>query len=223
MNRLCIIAIFISWCATLNPLSGQDIRERLKRNVETHRVFGSEHPGLYKHPASITELANGDWYIAYYGGSGEYSPDTAVYGSRRVVGETAWSPPAVIADTPFQSDGNPVIWQAPDGVVWLFYVNLDGDTWSDARVKAKISLDGAVTWSDSFVLSDEVAWCVVSPLCSTMAITCYPCIRKQGMIAKSWEATPPATFCGSTQRLKSGRRPIASIRRLAICRRKSSS
>ncbi len=61
----------------------------------------------------------------------------------------------MIADTPFRSEGNPVVWQAPDGVVWLFYVNLSGDTWSDARVKAKISQDGAQTWSDSFMLSEE--------------------------------------------------------------------
>ena len=155
MNRLCALTFLIGLSVGLNALSGQDMQERLKRNIETHRVFGSEHPGLYKHPAAITELENGDLYIAYYGGSGEYSTDTAVYGSRRAVDETAWSAPEVIADTPFQSDGNPVVWQAPDGLVWLFYVNLDGDTWSDARVKAKISKDGALTWSDSFVLSDE--------------------------------------------------------------------
>lgn len=28
-------------------------------NIDTYRVFGKEHPGIYKHPASITELANG--------------------------------------------------------------------------------------------------------------------------------------------------------------------
>lgn len=121
----------------------------------TERVFGREHPGPYKHPASITELANGDLYISYYGGSGEYSNDTAVYGSRLVKGETLWEDPKVIADTPFRSEGNPVIWQAPDGRVWLFYVNNYGTTWSDAIVKCKISDDGAHTWSDAIVLSFE--------------------------------------------------------------------
>jgi predicted neuraminidase len=124
-------------------------------NIETYRVFGPEHPGSYKHPASITELANGDLYIAYYGGSGEYSDDTAVYGSRLKLGEKDWSLPEVIADTPDRGEGNPVVWQAPDGLVWLFYVNRYGDTWSNARVKAKISKDGAQTWSDSFMLNSE--------------------------------------------------------------------
>lgn len=123
--------------------------------IDTYRVFGSEHPGPYKHPASITELANGDLYIAYYGGSGEYEDDTAVYGSRLAKGERDWTFPVVIADTPDRGEGNPVVWQAPDGRVWLFYVNRYGATWSNARVKVKVSDDGAKTWSDSFMLNFE--------------------------------------------------------------------
>jgi predicted neuraminidase len=124
-------------------------------NIESDRVFGPEHPGQYKHPASITQLAKGDLYVAYYGGSGEYGDDTAVYGSRLKVGETQWTMPKVIADTPDRGEGNPVVWQAPDGRVWLFYVNRYGETWSNARVKGKISNDGAEIWSDSFMLNFE--------------------------------------------------------------------
>jgi predicted neuraminidase len=138
-----------------SKVSGKEIVINTSTNIETYRVFGYEHPGLYKHPASITELANGDIYIAYYGGENEYSSGTAVYGSRLKVGETQWTPPVAIADTPFRGDGNPVVWQAPDGLVWLFYVNRYGDTWSNARVKAKVSEDGAQTWSDSFMLTME--------------------------------------------------------------------
>lgn len=129
--------------------------ERVKNSIDVHRVFGPEHPGIYKHPASITELANGDLYIAYYGGSGEYEDDTAVFGSRLVAGQTQWTFPEVIADTPDIGEGNPVVWQAPDGIVWLFYNNRYGPTWSHARVKCKISKDGAHTWSDSFMLGFE--------------------------------------------------------------------
>ncbi len=83
-------------------------------NIETYRVFGPEHPGQYKHPASITQLTNEDLYIAYYGGSAEYGDDTAVYGSRLKVGKTKWTEPKVIADTPGRGEGNPVVFQAPD-------------------------------------------------------------------------------------------------------------
>lgn len=119
------------------------------------RVFGPELPGKYKHPASITQLANGDLYIAYYGGSGEYAEDTAVYGSRLAQGTNQWTAPVVIANTPFRTDGNAVVWQAPDGLVWLFYLTRYGETWSDSRSKFKVSADGAETWSDPDILSVE--------------------------------------------------------------------
>ena len=136
--------------------------------IRVERVIGPEFPGPYKHPASIAELANGDLYIAYYGGEGEYQGDTAVFGLRRPAATGRWTPPRKIADTPFRSEGNAVIWQAPPseassrqvsrahkatGDVWLFYVCRYGETWSTSRVKAKVSRDGAFTWSDSFLVS----------------------------------------------------------------------
>jgi len=129
-------------------------------DVKIERVVGTEIPGRYKHPASIEQLAGGDLYIAYYGGDGEYAEQTAVYGMRQKKGETKWSTPKVIADTPFHSDGNAVIWQAPDGLVWLFYVVRFGDTWSTSRVAAKLSTDGAQTWSDSFLVAMELGMMV---------------------------------------------------------------
>src|SRR5579863_2318474 len=123
--------------------------------IRIERVFGPELPDPYKHPVSITELANGDLYLVYYGGSGEYGDDTWVRGSRLVKGTTKWTKPVVMADAPFRSEGNGVVWQAPDGLVWLFYVNRYGPTWSNSRIKFKISRDGARTWSDSDMLSFE--------------------------------------------------------------------
>jgi len=123
--------------------------------IRHERVVGPEIPGPYKHPATVTELHNGDLYIAYYGGAGEYEADTAVYGMRLVKGGAQWSRPQIIADTPNRSDGNAAIWQAPDGLVWLFYVTNYGPTWCSARIKFKISKDGAQSWSDSDMLAFE--------------------------------------------------------------------
>ncbi len=111
--------------------------------------------GPYKHPASFTELANGDLYLAYYSGSDEYSEDTAVCGMRKPKGSDKWNKPVIIADTPDKSEGNPVVWQGPDGKVWLFYVVNYGDTWSQSRIQYKISTDGAQTWSDPVILAFE--------------------------------------------------------------------
>lgn len=128
--------------------------------LETERVFGPEIPGRYKHPASLTELANGDLFLTYYGGSGEYAEDSAVHGSRRRKGDTHWSRPEVIVPRPKQPEGNPVVWQAPDGRVWLFSVTRYGPTWSTSRITARTSPDGAKTWSEPVEITSEAGMMV---------------------------------------------------------------
>lgn len=121
------------------------------------RLFGPEIPtGDYKHPASVTELANGDLFVVFFSGKGEYKDNTAaVFGSRRKAGSRRWSKPEKIASNPFYALGNAVPWQAPDGTVWLFYVTRYGEIWDTSRITAKISRDGARTWSESFSLTFE--------------------------------------------------------------------
>ena len=121
-------------------------------DIAITKVFGTEIPGPYKLPASITQLDNEDLYLVYYGGDGEYAEGTCLWASRQKKGETAWSEPVVVAAAAFYSEGNPVVWQAPDGLVWLFYVQRYGATWSDSRIHAKSSRDGEHTWWDSFVV-----------------------------------------------------------------------
>ena len=124
------------------------------QEIESKAVFGLDTPtGRYKHPSAITELQNGDLYLVYFGGDGEYSTTTAVYGSRKTTKGIQWTEPVTIARDPFRSVGNAVVWQSPDGLVWLFYVVRFGDTWSTSRIAVKVSRDNAETWSDSHMLT----------------------------------------------------------------------
>lgn len=124
--------------------------------LKIERVFGPEVPtGRYKHPACIESLTNGDLFLVYYGGEGEYALNTGVFGARLAKGESKWTQPRLLANDPFRSVGNGVVWQAPDGLVWLFYVVRYGATWSTSRIQAKVSRDSGQTWSDSFVVSGE--------------------------------------------------------------------
>ncbi len=132
--------------------------------LRLERVFGPEvATGRYKHPASITELRNGDLYLAYYGGDGEYAPGTGVFGSRLPKTGASWTAPVSIARDPFRSLGNAVVWQAPDGLVWLFYVVRYGPTWSTSRIQGKVSRDNATTWSDAFVVAQDEGMMVRNP------------------------------------------------------------
>jgi predicted neuraminidase len=126
-------------------------------DIRFERLFGPEVPtGDYKHPASITELANGDLFVAFFSGKGEYKDNAAaVFGSRLKLGSKRWSKPEKIASNPFYALGNAIPWQAPDGVVWLFFVTRYGEIWDSSRITAKISRDGARTWSETFALTFE--------------------------------------------------------------------
>lgn len=133
-------------------------------DIQIERLMGPEVPtGDYKHPASMTELANGDLYLVFFSGRGEYHDDSAaVYGSRLKRGGRRWSRPVAIARNPFHSLGNAVPWQAPDGLVWLFYVTRYGEIWDTSRITAKVSRDGAQSWSESFMLTFEAGTMVRS-------------------------------------------------------------
>jgi predicted neuraminidase len=150
--------------------------------VTLHRIIGPEVPtGPYKHPAALTELDNGDLYIAYYGGEGEYRPGTSVFGIRLPNGASTWSEPVRLAQDPFYSVGNPVVWQGPGGKVWLFYVVRPGDTWSTSRIAGKVSTDGAKTWSDSSIVSFEPGMMVRSqPIALTDGHILLPVYRETG-------------------------------------------
>jgi len=148
---LCLIplGLLLWFSAALSALHASEL--------QIERLFGPEiMTGPYKHPARVEELSNGDLLVVYYGGEGEYAIDTGVFASRLKKGGRHWTTPKRIAHDPFRSLGNGVVWQAPDGLGWLFYVVRYGETWSTSRVQAKVSRDNAVTWSDAFPLvSDE--------------------------------------------------------------------
>jgi predicted neuraminidase len=133
-----------------------------KAGIVTERVFGPEIPGPYKHPAALAELDNGDLYLVYYGGSGEYAADATVHGARLAKGVTKWSAPRPITPRPREPEGNAVVWQAPDGMVWLFSVIRPGATWSTSRIVVRTSRDGARTWSEPAPLTTEAGTMVRS-------------------------------------------------------------
>lgn len=158
------LAIGVRASASGRGAAGFAAQADAAQGVRVERVFGPEVPtGRYKHPASLTELRNGDLYLAYYGGDGEYAPGTGVFGARLRKGSHAWAAPEAIARDPFRSLGNAVVWQAPDDLVWLFYVVRYGATWSTSRIQAKVSRDNAATWSDAFVVLQDEGMMVRNP------------------------------------------------------------
>lgn len=233
MPRLAFIGLTAALLVTA-PLRAQRPADH---GLRIERVFGPEVPtGRYKHPASMTELRNGDLYLVYYGGDGEYAPGTAVFGSRLRKGSTIWPTPRAIARDPFRSLGNAAVWQAPDDVVWLFYVVRFGDTWSTSRIQAKVSRDNAETWSDAFMISlDEGMMVRNRPIVLTNGDYLLPVYQETGHDAevvgpdstslflrydqkgKQW--TPTGRITSKTGNIQPAVVEIGPMRLIAYCRR----
>lgn len=114
----------------------------------------SSHP--MAHASTLTELPNGDLLCAFYAGAHETSPDQAIFvvhAQKRPDGKWEWAAPKKLIDTPNKADGNPVLFTSPDGVVWLFFVTLQGTGWSSSLLFATKSSDGGKTWSEPQLLS----------------------------------------------------------------------
>ncbi len=107
------------------------------------------------HASTLTELPNGDLLCAFYAGAYETAPDQAIFVSRahRRSGEWVWAEPRKVIDSPQKADGNPVLFTSPDGVVWLFFVTLQGTGWKSSLLFVAKSSDGGETWSEPEMLS----------------------------------------------------------------------
>ncbi|MCR5130332.1 MAG: family 78 glycoside hydrolase catalytic domain [Prevotella sp.] len=116
------------------------------------------------HASTIVELQNGDLLAAWFGGKYEGHPDVKIWSSRKKKGSNEWSAPVVIADGTFQPESdlariagiededkgrkacyNPVLYQMPDGEIWLFYkIGRFVQDWTGWYVR---SSDNGFTWS----------------------------------------------------------------------------
>ena len=65
------------------------------------------------HASSITEAANGDLLVTWYGGSYESSDDEALFLARRKKGQRNWEPPRMLLRNPAAPVGNAVIFTGP--------------------------------------------------------------------------------------------------------------
>jgi len=111
-------------------------------------------PCFQNHASSLAFLADGTLTCVWFGGTMEGMGDISIYMSRLAPGATQWSEPEKMSDDPAKSEQNPLIFNAPDGRVWLLYTSQTSGDQDTAVVKARISEDGGKTFAQPFILSD---------------------------------------------------------------------
>ena len=110
------------------------------------------------HGSTIAELPNGDLLAAWYAGTREGAKDVAIFTARRPPGSEGWTQPEIVVNTPNASEGNPVLFVDAKGDVWLFYVSMYGDRWTECKVYYRTSTAMGSGWSDRSILRDELGW-----------------------------------------------------------------
>jgi predicted neuraminidase len=97
------------------------------------------------HAANLIALKNGDLLCAWFGGTQEGVPDISVYLSRLDAGSTVWSDPVRLSDDPTRSEQNPILFETPEGKLWLIYTaQLSGTRTRPSSVAASRRTTGAV-------------------------------------------------------------------------------
>ncbi len=105
----------------------------------------------HNHGSSIVETPEGDLLACWFHGSGERKEDDVlIQGARKRKGETAWSEPFLMADTPNLPDCNPVLFVDPRGTLWLFWIAVQDNEWGGSLLKYRTATlysdDGPPKW-----------------------------------------------------------------------------
>jgi len=91
-------------------------------------------------------LANGDILCVWFSGTQEGIADISIYLSRLKKDDSEWSLPVKVSDDETKSEQNPILFPAPDGVLWLLWTAQKSGNQDTAQVRYRKSSDDGYTW-----------------------------------------------------------------------------
>lgn len=122
-------------------------------------------PCVQNHAANLCWLADGTLACVWFGGTMEGMGDISVWMSRLPAGADRWSAAERLTDRADRSEQNPVLFVAPDGVVWLFHTSQPGGRQDECEIFYRRSTDGGKTFGAGQRLGDFTGIFVRQPPC----------------------------------------------------------
>ena len=107
------------------------------------------------HGSSVDVTADGTVIATWYHGKGEKSKDSRLLWAVKPAGAD-WQPWEVLYDDPGLAEGNPVIWVAEADEWLVFFVTIEGESWSDGVIRLIRSDDRGEHWTEPVTL--RAAW-----------------------------------------------------------------
>ncbi len=120
-------------------------------------------PYAQNHAANLHELADGTLLCTWFAGTQEGMADIFVLLSRRDPATGVWSEPQKMSEDASRSEQNPILFQAPNGPLWLIWTAQISGNQETAIVRRRLSEDGGLTWGPIDTLFDEVGTFVRHP------------------------------------------------------------
>lgn len=121
-------------------------------------------PCQQNHAANLHELPNGDLGCVWFGGSMEGSSDISIYFARLPAGGALWSEAVRLSDDPERSEQNPILFNAPDGRLFVIFTAQVRGRQDTAIVRYRVSEDNGRSFGPTRVLIDVPGTFVRQPL-----------------------------------------------------------
>ena len=115
-----------------------DAQQKTRSSFASEFIFPIQEKHV--HSSSVVELPNGDLLVCWFEGSGERTAnDVKVMGARLKKGQSKWSKPFVMADTPDNPDCNPVLFLDAKNRLHLTWIVVVANRWESSLLKTRIS------------------------------------------------------------------------------------
>lgn len=121
-------------------------------------------PCPQNHAANLLPLPNGDLLCVWFGGTQEGVADISIYCSRLDHGSSQWAPAQRLSDDPSRSEQNPLLFLAPDKVLWLLWTAQKSGNQDTAIVRYRQSHDMGKSWGEIKTLLDKPGTFIRQPI-----------------------------------------------------------
>jgi len=123
-------------------------QEKTGALVSRDFVFSDDRPFKECHASTLVRLDDGNFLIAWFGGTKEKNPDVGIWLSKGKPGN--WSAPKQVAKIRGDAHWNPVLFNDEKGTVYLYFkVGKEIPTWETWVMTSK---NGGTTWSEAVEL-----------------------------------------------------------------------
>lgn len=141
-------------------------RDGVLRQQEDARVISTMLPSPcpQNHAANILPLPDGTLMCVWFGGTQEGVADISVWGSRLAPGSDSWSEAVKLSDDASRSEQNPVLFLAPNNVLWLMWTAQLSGNQDTAIVRYRQSNDLGASWGEIATLLDKPGTFIRQPV-----------------------------------------------------------